>query len=134
MVRLIQPGIDYSDDHPCFVALNRTLIPEIIQRRHEWDIDHEPSNNAPACWLDGLNSTPPEEARDAANHAPYPHLTSSSWAGLSFDEQDALRLQMAGIRTTSERVNILAKLVERLQQQVDALEDQLHEVSNAPYG
>jgi hypothetical protein len=129
MARLIQPGIDYTADNPCFVALNRTLIPEIIQRRQEWDTAQEASSEGVPCWFDGLTSTSPEEARDAASRKTHPRLNTSTWENLSPDEQDALRLQMAGIQTTSERVAILATLVERLQQQVECLERQLDDGS-----
>ena len=121
----LQPGIDYSHDHPCFVALNRTLIPEVIQHRHEWDVEPDVSDDSMACWFDGLISTPPDGARDAADLTTHPNLSDDTWANLSPDEQDALRLQLAGIQTTAERVTLLVHLVERLQQQVEAMEQQL---------
>lgn len=127
MVRLIQPGVDYSHDNPCFVALNRTLIPEIVQRRHEWDLEQEQSKDTTSCWFDGLISTSPEGARDAASQTAHPNLSASTWASLSPEEQDALRLQMAGIKTVSERATLLVHLVERLQQQVEALEHRLND-------
>ena len=118
MVRWIEPGVDYSGEHPVFKALNRHLIPEMIQRRPEWD------DSPDSCWLDGLPHASSEAAWAIAEQEKHPYLSDDSWAKLSSQEQDSLRRVLVGARVNRELVAILNALSESLQQQVESLERQ----------
>ena len=120
--RLLQSDTDYTNPDLRYAVLNRTLIPEIIQRRKAWDSCQSISEQ---CWLDNLAATNPEQAEEEAQRIPYGGLSQTGWDSLSRDEQEIVHLQLAGSRILSERVAILATLAERLQQQVEILKKQL---------
>src|SRR5262249_6980575 len=74
MARLIQPGMVGSADQTRLAVLNRTLIPEILERRAAWD---EAGSSLPTggCWFDGLAATDPEEVKASTNGKPHPSLS-----------------------------------------------------------
>jgi hypothetical protein len=93
--------------------LNKTLLMEIVQRREEWDTDpEEPS------WIDGLKVRSPVDVKQAVSSAPFPGLSSESWASLKPEEREALYLQLASSMVNSERIEVLARLAERLQERI----------------
>jgi hypothetical protein len=94
-------------------VLNRTLLMEIVQRREEWDIDAEDES-----WIDGLTVRSPVEVKDAVSSQPYPGLSVESWAKLRPEEQERLYVQLASSIVNSERVEVLSKLAERLQERL----------------
>jgi len=124
MVRLIRPGVDLSSDLRLCAAINRNLIPEIISLQADWDKSDDPDFLSD-CWFDGLNSTTPHEAKALASvHRNY-DVSEATWESLSESEKESLRLQTASTHTLVENVKILATLAERLQQQVEELEQRL---------
>lgn len=124
MVRLIRPGVDLSSDLRLCAAINRNLIPEIISLQADWDKSDDPDFLSDS-WFDGLNSTTPHEAKNLASETRNYIVSETTWAALSEDEKESLRLQSAGTHTLMERVKILATLAERLQHQVEELEQRL---------
>lgn len=128
MARYIRAGVDFFSDVDYCVAVNQRLLPEILQHQQDWNPTEQSAVEPGGKWYEGLTSTPPEIAREAADQAAHPRLSAQSWASLSAAEQDALRLEMASLQTMTERLHILAALVERLQQQVEELRSGIHTV------
>ena len=125
LARGVKSSEDYEHPDLRCAVLNRTLIPEIIQQRKQWDSPPESQMVIEPCWLDGLEVTNPEIAKKAATALPHPGLSEATWANLSPAEQESLHVQMASHRLLLERVLMLATLAERLQHQVEKLEQQI---------
>jgi hypothetical protein len=101
--------------------LNRTLLAEIIENRDRWEAMMSSSPRNPS-WLDGLNVAGPEEVRKKLDAGCYPGLSRESWAALSADEQQTLLVQLASGQVLSDRLEMLSRLAERLQEKIDELE------------
>ncbi len=104
--------------------LNQTLLAEIVQNRKRWEALIP--GPVESFWLDGLQVADPEEVKQRVTAGPYPGLSKESWAALRPDEREALFVQLASGIVLSERVELLARLAERLQQKVDELQDRLN--------
>ncbi len=109
-----EPGLEHE-------ALNRTLLADIVQNRREWDVGA--STPGTCCWMDGLRLSDAEDARQQATAAPYPGISQETWTLLKPAEREALVLQLVSGSITSERLQMISRLAERLQQKIDELEN-----------
>lgn len=91
---------------------------EIVQRRTAWDDPSSDPTSGSGCWLDGVVVRPVQEIAAEVRNAPHPGLSLASWAALRPDEQEALRVQLISGIVLSERLLVLANLIERLQDKV----------------
>jgi hypothetical protein len=117
----VGPLLDISQKRYGEGILNRTLLAEIVENRERWQAVNASPPKEP-CWLDGLSLSSPEAARSKVAADAYPGLSRESWAALTPEEQQALSVQMASGQVLSQRVELLARLAERLQEQVDELQ------------
>jgi hypothetical protein len=122
MVRLspdsVVPNKDYRG-----VILNKTLLVEIVQRRSNWDTSHSHELPVKSSWMDGLTLEKPEEVGNKVRSARYPGLSETSWSALSPEVQEALYVQLASSIVISQRVEVLSKLAERLQEKLNERND-----------
>jgi hypothetical protein len=123
IVRL-SPSLDLGQKSYRQGILNRTLLAEIVANRERWEALIS-SSRGNSSWLDGVQVTSPEEVRMKAAAESYPGLSRESWAALSPDEQQALLVQLASGLVLSDRVEVLARLAERLQEKIDELEGRI---------
>lgn len=115
----------YSTTDQKGIVLNRTLLPEIVGNRNLWDTEKPSASNGHVSWLDGLHVQHPGDAMDKLMSTPYPGISEQSWAALHPEEQNGLFLQLASSRVLSDRVELLSRLAERLQEKIDELERKL---------
>lgn len=128
-VRCLKSGEDYSADHTLrHAVLNRILLPELVAHFQSGNGFAESQASCQGSWLDGLNSLSPEEAKAAEQAKPDHGISAEGWNALSSADQEAITTMIANSHVVSCRTNILAKLAESLQQQVDELEGQLAEL------
>src|SRR4051812_33297939 len=69
-VRLLQSDTNYTILDLRYAVLNRTVMPEIVRQRTEWDHSGQSSSRKERCWLDGLVAIYPEQAKVEAQHIP----------------------------------------------------------------
>lgn len=104
--------------------LNRTLLAEIVANKDRWEALISPSGET-CSWLDGLRLTSPDEVRRKIAADSYPGLSKDSWAMLHPDEQQALLVQLASGLVLSDRIEMLSRLAERLQEKIGELEGRM---------
>lgn len=121
VVRISPSSVTPERDHRG-ATLNKTLLMEIVQWRHDWDASR--SHNCPGepSWMDGLSLRTPEEIGSEVRAAPFPGLTQKSWDSLSPEERDTLHVHLTSSIIISQRVEVLSRLVERLQERLHELE------------
>lgn len=116
-------GVKPLDTHEHFdlryAFLNGSLLYEMIQRRGQWDRDDEAPGTE--TWLDGLRARDDHERIRQAQGVPNPNL-KRCWSLLTPDEQYYLEMTAASGAGLSERVEILTRLAECLQQRINELE------------
>ncbi len=103
------------------IVLNKTILTEMVQRRSVWDAVISNDHPGEPSWMDGLSLKTAQDIASGLRKAPVPGLSDKSWAGLSAEEQDALYVQLTSSLVMSQRVEVMARLVERLQEKVHAL-------------
>jgi hypothetical protein len=98
-------------------ALNSRVIHQMVAARGEWDTTatEEP------CWLDHVTATDEAEML-RKTEAETQQEAVSWWNQLDDEGKRFITRTIANARSLSERVQILAALVEQLQQQVPASE------------
>lgn len=126
VVRLSRSSVAPERDHKG-VILNKTLLLEIVQRRSDWDASDSPSMKS--SWMDSLALRSPQEIGKEVRSSPFPELTNTSWSALSPEERESLCVQHISGIVNSQRLEVLSRLVERLQEKVNELE---HHDSLAP--
>lgn len=104
--------------------LNRTLLAEIVANKEQWEALISSSGEI-CSWLDGLRLTSPDDVRRKVAADSYPGLSKESWAALHPDEQQALLVQLASGLVLSDRIEVLSRLAERLQEKIDELEGRM---------
>jgi hypothetical protein len=97
------------------ITLNKTILMEMIQRRRAWDTLDTLAHSVRPSWMDGLMLRSPEAIASEVRASPVPGLHPKSWSSLSPEEQDALYVHLTSGIVLSQRVEVLARLVERLQ-------------------
>jgi hypothetical protein len=115
------PSLDFSKNSYRQGVLNRTLLADIVENKEQWGALAS-SSAGNSSWLDGLHVTSPEDMKTKVAADSYPGLSRKSWAALSPDEQEALLVQLASAQVLSERLEMLSRLAERLQEKIDELE------------
>lgn len=114
------PSLDLNQKSYRQGVLNRTLLAEIVESKQRWDALTPSVGNS--SWLDGLDVASPTDVREKLAADSYPGLTRESWAALSHDERQMLLAQLASGRVLSDRLEMLSRLAERLQEKIDELE------------
>jgi hypothetical protein len=104
------------------VVLNKTILPEIVQRRAEWDAARPHGYAVEQSWMDGLSLPTPEAIGNEVRAAPIPGLSLASWGVLTPEEQDILHGNLTSALVFSQRIEVLSRLVERLQEKICELE------------
>ncbi len=122
IVRGLDPIADYRFMDPRLAYLNEDLVHEIIEKRSEWDRDHDSLNNGEISWLDSAKARSDEERFQAAQAGVVPEL-SQCWQKLSPKEQQYIQRTFASANGLYESVKILARLADRLQRRVVELEE-----------
>lgn len=123
LVRL-GPSLDLDQISYRQGILNRTLLAEIVANKERWEASISASART-SSWLDGLQMTDPEDVRTNRAADSYPGLSKESWAALRPDERQALLAQLASGLVLSERMEVLSRLAERLQEKIDELEGRM---------
>ena len=123
MVRGISPAMDVTNPRT-FPSLNKRLILEMVHSRNDWNTLGSHSTD-PKSWFDHLETRSEDEVIEMSRLEPHSFISAEGWQALGPDDQQMLRAHFAGNEMVSERVQILATLAERLQQQVEELEERL---------
>jgi hypothetical protein len=126
--RLAKRGESYSGDDLRHAHLNVDLIHRMLQRRGEWDHEPEVSGEGAKSWFDGLAATDEAQLIEQADLEASAALAGAA-KHLDRDAQRQVQRLVGNVHALLEKVEILARLSERLQQQVSALENQLAESS-----
>ena len=123
IVRGLKPLDDYDHADLRYAFLNNDLLHDIVQKRLEWDGDF---TDAPELnsWLDTLIASDDHE-RIRQMQSSVPNDLKHCWPQLSLEEQYYIQMSSASANGLNEKVKILSRLVEQLQQKVIELE-QLH--------
>jgi hypothetical protein len=124
IVRGLVPAETYGDMDLRYAYLNEDVLHEMVQARSAWDRDETAPEGALPSWLDALTATSPlDRLHEARQRGPSPDL-AESWSSLSESERRAIQLANSGYQGRTEMVRILARLAERLQQRIVALEQE----------
>jgi hypothetical protein len=121
VVRISRSSVSPQKDHRG-VILNRTLLADLVQARSKWDSPHPDAVANELSWMDGVAVNSTESIACDVRKKPFPGLSNKSWSALSSEEQEALYVQLTTGIVFSQRVEILARLVERLQGKIVELE------------
>jgi hypothetical protein len=125
IVRSLDPQDNYRDVGMKYHFLNNDVLYEMLQAKGTWNQDAtEPS------WFDPLKATTHDEQLRAVSQQPYFEL-ARVWDKLDDRERAAIQRVLANFIGLSERVSILARLAERLQQRVNELEAERAAVSES---
>lgn len=100
--------------------LNTHVLHELVGRAHLW----QGISASDRVWFDGLAVSPDELTLiDQIKPELHPSL-SGSWLLMTQEARDFVRRAMVNSQSYYEKTQILARLVEQLQQQLDDLERQ----------
>jgi len=121
VVRLSPSSVAPEQVHRGAILI-KTLLMEIVQRRSAWDTSLSHALPVKPSWMDGLTLRTPQDIGCEVRTTPFPGLTSKSWSVLNPEEQEALYVQLISGIVLSQRVEIISRLAERLQEKVDELE------------
>jgi hypothetical protein len=121
----IGPSVGSSDTKVKGDVLNKTLLMEIVERRAEWDEASSSTTPFLPSWMDGLRAASPQNTEDNLRSSPIAGLSNEKRAILSLDEQNAIYVQLSSAVLFSQRVEVLSKLAERLQEKINELEEKL---------
>jgi hypothetical protein len=122
IVRGLSPAETYGDLDFRYAFLNEDVLHEMVESRRIWDQEPEESGAHSSSWLDSLVATSALDRLQEAKQGGVPPDWSESWGRLSDHERNAIVLANSGYKGRAEMVRILARLVERLQQRIVALE------------
>jgi hypothetical protein len=116
--------IDFADLN--LAHLNKDLVHEMVRTKPLWNIDPKAPATELFSWLGAVSATADPEPNDPSQDLPPPQL-AQSWSKLDSNAQAFVRRRLANADAYYERVLILARLTERLQQKVTELEKRLAE-------
>jgi hypothetical protein len=111
--------VDFND--LSLAHLNKDLVHEMIQTRHLWDTDQGGQQGCHSPWLDSLTAQDDVE-RFRQLHPGTNPILAKSWPHLEPKAQKHVQMRLANADSYYERVLILARLAERLQQRIVELE------------
>jgi hypothetical protein len=123
LVRGLKPFDDYAHADLRYAFLNQDLLHGMAAKRATWDSGKAPTAGAAPSWLDSLEATDLQELIREAEASGLPEL-AEGWVKLNPKERSAVCRIIAGFNLRSETVQLLARLVERLQQKVLELESE----------
>jgi hypothetical protein len=111
--------------------LNENLVHQMLLNRQEWDTEHSPDSHG-TNWFDGLH---PRSDADLINNVKpelIPEL-SKSWGLMDEEAKRYIQRAFGNAQALHERVVLLSRLAEQLQQQVNALlEERRQDESETP--
>ena len=110
LLRLVSP---LGDGSLPVSSLDEFLLPAIVLRRQEWDLDG-PSD----AWYAGLKKSTPELLLRSANSSRACGISQTCWDSLSDTDRTTIIMLETSRLSLGEDVTILAKLVEALQTQI----------------
>jgi hypothetical protein len=111
-------GIDISD-------LDGDLLRDMVGRQAAWR--ESVSHPAGSAWCDGLSVSPDDlTMNQQIRPESHPALTDS-WASMTPRAREFVRQAMVNSQGYYERMQVLVRLVERLQEQINELERQSEE-------
>ncbi len=125
IVRGLDPLENYENPNLRYAYLNEDVLHEMVQFRNKWDQEDNNEGNL-SSWLDSLVATDPVERLEEFKRQEPPTTWSESWSSLNEKERNSIALTNSGYKGRTEMVHILARLVERLQQKIVALERNCH--------
>jgi len=118
-----QPA-DWQPDVRNSMRLNTDVLHEMVGRVHHWREQVRPMDAAGQIWFDELTIAPDELSLvDNIKPELHPHLCNS-WLAMKQPARDCVRQALVNAQAYYEKTQILARLVEQLQQQVIDLERQ----------
>jgi hypothetical protein len=97
--------------------LNVTVLPRMIQTRWEWDVQDGSGGQPDDCWLDAVATTDEAALVAAADPELIPEL-AGSWDRMDDEAKQFIKRIIGNSHSSHEKVNALATLAERVQQQV----------------
>ena len=100
-----------------FAGVNAATIHQMVERRAEWDRDATPG----VTWMDSLVATDAAFLNDQTRPEQFGEL-AAIWGQLGEPAQTFIKRLVGNAQHLHEKVNVLSRLVEQLQQQVVALE------------
>jgi hypothetical protein len=98
--------------------LNIDLVHEMVQHRSEWDNAPETNGGGRQGWLDSAVATDEGELIERAQPATLPEL-SGCWGELGEGARNYIKRLIGNVNALYERVQILARLAESLQQRLN---------------
>jgi hypothetical protein len=119
IVRGLSPSEHYDDISMRYAYLNEDVLHEIVQKRPEWD--QELNDSQALSWLGALAAKDTAERIQELESNESPELVDS-WNRVSDKDRATIIRITANLNSRIEMCHILARLAERLQQQVLALE------------
>jgi hypothetical protein len=111
---------DHTVNDSRYAYLNIDLVHEMIQHRSDWDSMPHSNVGEEQCWLDSLVATDVAELTKRAQPGTSPEL-KTCWQDLDPKAQKYIKCIMGSADWLYEKVQILGRLVEVLQQQVTDL-------------
>lgn len=125
LVRISKRALDEPDSADLPLAfLNIHLTHEMVGTRPKWDRDDSSPANGRPSWLAPLSATDEAALIEQTQPVTLPEL-AGCWDRLDPIAQAYVRRVLGNADALYERVQILARLAERLQQKVLELEDQV---------
>jgi hypothetical protein len=123
-VPMLQIGSELVDRIACgegCAPLTSRVVHQMVAARREWDRPNTPDGPQPACWLDSVTATDDAALLRAVEAGTLPEF-ASCWEHLDEGAKRFIARTVAGARALHEKVQILAALAERLQEQLHAVE------------
>ncbi len=99
--------------------LNVNLIHQMLLNQHEWDTEHSPDTRE-TNWLDGIQLKSDADQINNVKPELIPEL-SKSWGFLAEEARRYIQRTFGTAQALNERVLLLSRLAEQLQQQVNVL-------------
>ncbi|HTU91145.1 MAG TPA: hypothetical protein VMF69_13790 [Gemmataceae bacterium] len=122
IVRGLSPAETYSDIDLRYAYLNEDVLHEMVQMRSSWDQGLNDREGAWPSWLDTLVATNAIDRLQEGKQLAPPADFSEAWEQLSENDRAGILRVNSSYTGKTELVQILARLVERLQQRIIALE------------
>ena len=117
MLQIGREGVEWIAQGAEAATLNGRVIHRMVATRGEWDRSISEESPRPACRLDSVTATAESDLLRAAEHRT-PAELAGSWDQIDEQGKRFIARTLASARSLSEKVQILAALAERLQQQL----------------
>jgi hypothetical protein len=120
IVRVSTNREDYTSTDLRLAHLNIHLVHQMVHTRPEWDKGAEAGPEG-VSWLDSLAATDERELNEKPQPGTWPAF-AGCWDNLGQDAQKTIKRLIGNADALYERVHILARLVESLQQHINELQ------------